>query len=179
MIFLVTGAASSGKSKIAEDIATGFNNSNLFYIATMHKNDDESMERVTKHRKMRKSKGFSTIEKYISVSEIDVPSDSVCLLECVSNLLANEMYDKDGSGHKAYEKIINDIKCLSEKSDNLIIVTNEIFSDGKIYDSFCSEYINNLGHINKSLAEICDVFIEAVAGIRVYHKGSDYNHENH
>jgi len=173
MIVLVTGGASCGKSKIAENIACNLGN-NLFYIATMHQNDKESMERVIKHREMRKSKGFVTIEKQVSIDEINISFNSVCLIECISNLLANEMYDKNKTGDKAYKKIIKNIELLSQKVTNLVIVSNEIFSDGARYDSFSCEYINNLGKINTFLAEISDVFIEVVVGIKVYRKGSFY-----
>ena len=173
MIVLVTGGASSGKSKIAENIACNLGD-NLFYIATMHQNDKESMERVIKHREMRKAKGFVTIEKQVSIGEINISSNSVCLIECISNLLANEMYDKNRTGDEACKKITEDIELLSEKVTDLVVVSNEIFSDGAIYDTFSSEYIHNLGKINTFLAEISDIFIEVVAGIKVYHKGRCY-----
>jgi adenosylcobinamide kinase/adenosylcobinamide-phosphate guanylyltransferase len=174
MITLITGASSSGKSGIAETIAQNQNAGHLFYIATMHQYDDESVRRVRRHREMRAEKGFETIEKYTDIGGIYIPVNSTCLLECLSNLLANEMYDKDGSGDGADVKILSDIKKLAAKASNLIIVTNEIFADGVIYDEFCTAYINKLGLINRETAAAADVVIESVAGIPIYHKGKSY-----
>lgn len=174
MITLITGASSSGKSGIAETAAQNQAAEHLFYIATMHQYDDECVRRIRLHREMRAEKGFETIEKYTDIGDINIPSHSTCLLECLSNLLANEMYDKEGSGDGADLKILSDIKKLAAKACNLVIVTNEIFSDGVIYDEFCTAYINKLGSINRVIAAAADVVIESVAGIAVYHKGGNY-----
>jgi adenosylcobinamide kinase/adenosylcobinamide-phosphate guanylyltransferase len=174
MITLITGASSSGKSGIAETVSQNQAADHLFYIATMHQYDDECVRRVRRHREMRAEKGFETIEKYTGIGDINIPVNSTCLLECMSNLLANEMYDKDGAGDRADIKILSDIKKLAAKVCNLIIVTNEIFSDGAVYDEYCTAYINKLGIINRKTAAAADVVIESVAGIAVYHKGGHY-----
>lgn len=59
------------------------------------------------------------------------------LLECMSNLTANEMFTKDGmkSEEEVVEKIVSEIQTLSQKLDNLVIVTNNVFDDGVIYDA--------------------------------------------
>ncbi len=180
MITLVTGASSSGKSLIAETIAVteaaklNCKCDNLFYIATMHVYDKDGENRVQKHRNMRADKGFQTIEKYTNIGEIELPPNSSCLIECMSNLLANEMYDKDGAKDNSVNKILSDIALLAKKAYNLVIVTNEVFSDGNIYDEFCTEYISNLGLINQKIAGISDTVIESVVGIPVYLKGNNY-----
>ena len=170
MIFLVTGASSSGKSQIAEDIAVKCGGS-LIYIATMHKRDSESIKRIIKHQEMRKTKGFTTIEKYVSIEDIHISKENTCLIECMSNLLANEMYEPNGSKDQACEKILTGIYSISKKAKNLIVVTNEVFSDGNRYDSFCEKYIKNLGVINSEIARLSDYVIESVVGIPIYHKG--------
>ncbi|MHB1150843.1 MAG: bifunctional adenosylcobinamide kinase/adenosylcobinamide-phosphate guanylyltransferase [Eubacteriales bacterium] len=174
MITLVTGASSSGKSAFAESVAVLQRTDFMFYIATMHSYDNETVRRIKSHRKMRADKHFETIERYVDIGGINLPEKTTCLLECMSNLLANEMYDSDGSKDKADDKIISDIKLISEKAIHLIIVTNEIFSDGMIYDSFCTDYIDKLGKINSEIARFADKAVEVVAGIPIYHKGEPY-----
>ena len=60
-----------------------------------------------------------------------------------------------------------DEKTDLDKVRNLVIVTNEIFSDGNKYDKDTEEYIKNLGIINKELSHIADEVIEIVYGIEV------------
>ena len=50
---------------------------------------------------------------------------------------------------------------------HLVIVTNEVFSDGNVYDSETMEYIRCLGMINAALAGMADQVIEVVCGIPV------------
>ena len=62
------------------------------------------------------------------------------LLECMSNLLANEMFgtgEEDTAETADEEEIIREIEegveNLASQTDHLVIVTNEIFSDGIKY----------------------------------------------
>ena len=67
--------------------------------------------------------------------------------------------------------IINEVKRLKNISDNIVIVTNEIFSDGIEYDKETEKYINNLGKINKELGQLAEQVIEVVYTIPIYIKG--------
>ena len=176
MIILVTGASSSGKSQIAEAISCHQNARQLYYIATMDANDTESIERIKRHRLMRKDKGFDTIECPRNVGDISIVKGSVCLLECISNLVANEMYGNYNRPDDVAEHIISSIKQLDERCEQLVIVTNEVFSDDSKQDSFCREYIGNIGKINCALANMAHTVIESVAGIPIYHKGERYEY---
>ena len=174
MIVLITGASSSGKSLTAETIAVGLSNGdNLYYIATMRQYDDEARARVKRHQKMRAEKGFTTIEKYVDIRSIDITPDSTCLIECMSNLLANEMYDEEGCKVLPDKKIVSDILYLRDvkMAKNIVIVSNEVFSDGTKYDEWCTDYIENLGKINVTIGKVADTVIESVVGIPIYHKG--------
>lgn len=54
----------------------------------------EGMWRVERHRKLRAGKGFETIECYVNLKEQTLPEKGVVLLECMSNLTANEMLSR-------------------------------------------------------------------------------------
>ncbi len=73
-------------------------------------------------------------------------------LECMSNLTANEMFTKDGikSAEEVVGEIVSEMQTLSQKLDNLVIVTNNVFEDGVIYDAGTMEYLKALGRINAS-----------------------------
>ncbi|XME03500.1 bifunctional adenosylcobinamide kinase/adenosylcobinamide-phosphate guanylyltransferase [Lachnospiraceae bacterium C1.1] len=174
MFYLVCGGSGSGKSEYAEKIAVELHknsaNDPFIYIATMMAADEEAKKKIMRHREMRKNKGFKTIEAYLNLKETDIPDNCTILLDCLSNLLANEMFASNGSGENAVEEIRNGIDHLLDKAENLVIVSNDIFSDGNIYDEMTRKYISNMGKINQCLAEKADKVLELVCGIPIYHK---------
>lgn len=175
MVITVIGGSASGKSELAEDMLERLaEDEKKYYIATMKVGDDEeNIERVRKHRLSRKDKNFVTIEKCVDVNnsleEMDEASPKYALLECVSNLVANEMFfdvsvrDKD----ETIEKVISDISELSDKTDNLVIVSNNVFEDGNAYDVYTLNYLEALAKVNAHLSEISDEVYESVVGIPV------------
>ena len=175
MITLVTGGSGSGKSAYAESLLSSCEGIR-YYIATMQIYDAEGEKKVERHRKLRAGKGFLTIESPMNVGKIRFAMcrrsragaiqagdreksagqlrKEMALLECMSNLTANEMFTKDGmkSEEEVVEKIVSEIQTLSQKLDNLVIVTNNVFEDGVIYDAGTMEYLRALGRINAALA---------------------------
>ena len=81
------------------------------------------------------------------------------------------MYMENKEDKDIVLKIINEVKRLKNISDNIVIVTNEIFSDGIEYDKETEKYINNLGKINKELGQLAEQVIEVVYTIPIYIKG--------
>lgn len=108
-----------------------------------------------------------------------------------SNLLANEMYleqDSDDGGlaetmsevEKAgvgmsetlspvSKKIVQALVNLSTRVQDVVIVTNDVFSDGGslTYDESTREYVKNLAEINCALAREAATVTEVVCGIPV------------
>ncbi|MDD7219141.1 MAG: bifunctional adenosylcobinamide kinase/adenosylcobinamide-phosphate guanylyltransferase [Clostridia bacterium] len=171
MLVLVTGGSGSGKSAFAEDRVLSFGEKKRIYIATMHPFDQESIKRVQRHRKMRAGKGFETVECYTGLKNVSVPEDSVVLLECMSNLTANEMFEEQGAHGDTVDEILKGISHLCEQASHVVIVTNEIFSDALSFDQEMETYLKYLGNINQKLAEKADEAVEVVYGIPVYIKG--------
>ena len=87
------------------------------------------------------------------------------LLEFLSNLTANEMFETEGAGEGTEARVLSGVKALLEKSAHLVIVTNDIFSDGITYDEVTALYQERLGHINRELAFLADQVAEVVCGI--------------
>ena len=190
----MTGGSGSGKSAYAESLLYSCEGIR-YYIATMQIYDAEGEKKVERHRKLRAGKGFLTIESPMNVgkirfacageaeqaqyrqeAEMKVQGNAEkksALLECMSNLTANEMFTKDGmkSEKEVVEKIVSEIQTLSQKLDNLVIVTNNVFEDGAIYDAGTMEYLRALGRINTALARLADRVAEVVVGIPVELKG--------
>ena len=188
MIVLVYGGSGSGKSAFAEKRITELNNKNkLYYLATMHAFDDEDLERIKRHRKLRDGKGFITLEQPQNIGKIldKVRGEkSDILLECMSNLVANEMFDEEeydvndvnqndenklsiDKAQFVFDKIKADISKLRDSCDNLVIVSNNIFEDGCTYDESVENYMGLLGDINRYISMIGDEVWEVVAGIPI------------
>lgn len=196
MITLVTGGSGSGKSAYAEDVAVSAEGTEKYYIATMQIYDAEGERKVERHRKLRAGKGFTTVESPRNVGQVVFPTfwkeKTVCidcrepehsrkkqgqrtaLLECMSNLVANEMFSTDGMREEdaVVTKVVQDMELLATKLDHLVIVTNNVFEDGIPYDEGTMAYLRALGRINTVLAKRADRVVEVVVGIPVILKES-------
>lgn len=173
MMTVVTGGSGSGKSAFAEDKILSFGPGKRIYVATMHPYDEESHKRVARHRNMRAGKGFETVECYIGLKNLDFSEDGVVLLECMSNLAANEMFEEDGAGENTVEEIMEGVKKLKSQVRHLVIVTNEIFSEAAAYEGDTVRYQEYLGKINQSLGKMADEVVEVVYGIPIWQKGGN------
>ena len=168
---LITGGSGSGKSAYAEAQILALNGECRVYLATMYPYDEESRQRIARHRRMRAEKNFTTVECYRDLEKTEIPEHADVLLECMSNLTANEMFWPEGAGSDTEEQILRGVEWLRRKARNLVIVSNEIFSDGCEYDSGTKEYQRTLGKINCRLAELADRVTEVVYGIPLEVKG--------
>ena len=188
MITLITGGSGSGKSAYAEKYICHVSNEKgykeKYYIATMQVFDDEGQRKIDRHRRLRAGKGFITIEQPRDIqnavsklqSESSLKTGRSALLECMSNLVSNEMFPPvDASGMQAAEaqiscvskKVLKEVSILSENVAELVIVTNNVFEDGVCYDESTMNYIKAMGIVNIGLAAMAERVVEVVAGIPV------------
>lgn len=172
MFVLITGGSGSGKSEYGENLALKLNaKEKMTYIATMFPYGEETLLKIKRHKEMRKGKGFETFECYKGLKDINKPLHSTVMLECMSNLLANELYMENGAKDNAIDEIMTGVKKLSQESDNIIIISNEVFSDSAELDKEMSTYIRLLGKINREIGNMADVICEVVYSIPIFHKG--------
>ena len=167
MLHVITGGSGSGKSAFAEQQVLNAGEKKRIYIATMIPYGEDGRQRVERHRELRKEKQFETMECYKQLAALQIPEHSVVLLECMSNLVANEIFESDGAHEHTVEAVMEGIRHLLNHVDQLIIVTNEIFSDGISYDSEMQNYLQALGTVNQRMAELADQVTEIVYGIPV------------
>ena len=172
-MILVIGGSGSGKSAYAEKVALECQKEKRhFYLATMHVFGEEGQKKVERHKRMRAGKGFVTIEQPTDIMQclpaLRETGGGVVLLECMSNLAANE---KPAGSEQVADKIVTQIGVLAQETEELVIVTNNVFEDGIVYDASTMEYLRALGSINVRLAERSDVVVEVIAGIPVARKG--------
>ena len=166
MIVLVMGGSGCGKSTWAEKLVASLSKEKRVYIATMQVYDEESVKRVQRHRAQRADKGFRTIECEKDLASADIEDGSVVLLEDLVNLMANEMFDGGD-----VSRIVSALRELAKKCSHLVMVTNDVFSDGIEYAESTQEYLRNLAQINNAAAEIADSVVEVVYSIPAQVKG--------
>ena len=166
MLTLVSGGAASGKSEYAESLILASPARPLVYLATMEVWDDEDRRRVDRHRDLRRNKGFETVEAPRRLVETAVPAHSAVLLECMSNLCVNECFGPEGFDG-AYERIWQGILHLQSQCRDLVIVSNELFSDGRTYSPESGAYRAILARLNRAAAARADQVWEVCCGIPI------------
>ena len=211
MILLVTGGSASGKSEYAENRALQLAKTekrNLIYLATMMPFGEEAEKRIERHRQLRSGKGFKTIERYEDIEGLcagedleaqtfrDQAADAVVMLECMSNLTANEMFSDTNSQcadddkpvseenteskniEHARKKILKGIEALDRVAAHLVIVSIDVFGeDMQKYDVWTRSYIQCLGALNQALTMRADEAVEVVYSIPVpYKEGKRCSH---
>lgn len=175
MIIFVYGGSGSGKSAFAEEISSHYGGSEKYYVATMKVFDEEGKERVAKHRRQREGRNFKLIEKPVLIESVctDLAQEKAAgkkiflLIECLSNLVANEMFS-DGSiisAEKVADSVVKGLTEVFESADDVVVVSNNVFEDGIGYDDSVCEYMHALGKINEWMCREADKSYEVVVGI--------------
>lgn len=165
MIALVTGGSGCGKSTWAEQFLRTLGG-RRFYIATMQVVDEECRARVARHRRQREGLGFETIELATDIGGAPVEPGSAALVECLPTLMANEMFGGDP------ERVLPGLTRLMDVCGNLVIVTNDVFSDGVCYDPETTAYMRKLAQVNRAAAQRADLVVEVVFSIPSILKGA-------
>lgn len=177
---LVYGGSGSGKSAYAESLAIESVCGKRFYVATMKVFDAEGERKVMRHRKLREGKNFILVEQTENIGEVSDKLGGYCngrkssgnfaLLECMSNLVANEMFGGNRqvpSADEVVQKVCHDMEGFLAAFDDVVVVSNNIFEDGIEYDESVREYMKALGIVNRWLSKNFDRVVEVVAGIPV------------
>ena len=166
-----------------------------YYIATMFPYGEETLQKIRRHQQMRVGKGFVTLECYTDLYRLAASDPfsragqtegqderqnghvsgnrksrkhTVVLMECMSNLLANECYMESGAKARELDpvaEIEKGMEALLECCEHVVVVTNEVFSDIPVESREMKIYLEYLGRINQWMAKRADQVTEVVYGI--------------
>lgn len=186
MLAMVIGGSGSGKSEYAENLAMKLSPGRKLYLATMYPWDEESKQKIQRHRAMRAKKNFDTLECFCDLTtgieeycqQEHRETIATAFLDCMSNLVANELYCENGyESKKGWQKtgtveeyVLNGIEQLCKRFEHVIIVSNDVFCDGERYDEEMQRYQKHLARVNTKIAQRADFVIEVVCGIPLIHK---------
>ena len=173
-----------------------------YYIATMFPYGEETLQKIRRHQQMRAGKGFVTLECYTDLYRLAFSDPfsgagqtegqderqnghvsgnrksrkhTVVLLECMSNLLANECYMESGAQARKLDpvaEIEKGMEVLLECCEHVVVVTNEVFSDIPVESREMKIYLEYLGRINRWMAKRADQVTEVVYGIPLKKKNN-------
>ena len=173
MFIFISGMTRSGKSRYAElrtsELGRGLPK---IYVAAaeIQPHDSEMLRRVELHRERRKGMGFTTIERYRNLGGLEIPEGACVLIESLTVWTANEMFTDSGVNHNAGEKIYSDFMSIYRRAKNIVLVSDDVFSDGIKYDPLTEEYLRTLGELHVKLAAIADEVVEVVSGLPLKYK---------
>ncbi|MGL5259324.1 MAG: bifunctional adenosylcobinamide kinase/adenosylcobinamide-phosphate guanylyltransferase [Lachnospiraceae bacterium] len=177
MKILISGGCKNGKSTYAQVLAKAqqekIGSVPLYYVATMKPYDKEDEARISRHIEERKGMGFETIEIEKDILELKMLCKQNCsiLLDSTTALLMNEMFQENNIDLMCYKKIGTEFEELLRYFNDIVIVSDGIYSDAIIYSKETKEYRKALAYIDKICAKHCEIVIEACFGNFIYHKG--------
>ena len=189
MLIFITGGVRSGKSSYAEQTATHLLTAGVsaYYVATSIRTDEEMILRIQKHQmdRDRDHVKWTTFEQQRDLHKLAglFQTGDVVLLDCLTNLLNNELFEGWESGaaqwtspmyrEKVYAKVLTAINKLLETNIQLIIVSNELSfdlmssnKDGTYY------FIELLGKLHQVIVQKSDLAFLVEDGIPIIMKGS-------
>ena len=175
MRIFISGGCKNGKSFYAQTLCGSMRptGSPLYYLATMVPADDEDRQRIEKHQHEREGWGFETVEVERDILKAASTCDvtGTFLLDSVTALLANEMFDRYGNVPSvAPQKVAEELTQLTTKIDNIVFVSDYIYSDAARYDPLTEEYRRGLAFVDRTLANVCDSVLELSGGNVITHK---------
>lgn len=182
-MILITGGARSGKSSVAEKLATR-HGERVLYIATSQVTDPEMAERVELHRASRPAR-WSTHEGYTGLGEVvrkqGAAFDAI-MLECITTLATNLLFDMAGDAppeqmdftaiEARIEREIDDLMTAAADCPTpLYIVTNEV-GLGIVPDNLLGRRFRDIaGRVNQRLAAGSVEVWLVISGIEMKLKG--------
>ncbi len=159
-LVLVTGGSGSGKSAFAEDYLCQKAPGEKHYFATMKIYDEEGANRASRHQKMRQGKGFTSHE---TPEVFPTGVSGAVLVEDLTNLFLNHWYGK--SGNTASQRISQELETLAKSCQLVVIVANQITSEGETHSPEIETFLQNLGALEQKIVQKCEEVYEVVSGI--------------
>ncbi|TFF13254.1 bifunctional adenosylcobinamide kinase/adenosylcobinamide-phosphate guanylyltransferase [Pseudomonas sp. BCA14] len=168
---LIIGGARSGKSRLAEKLATD-SLLPVIYIATSQPLDGEMSERVAQHRQ-RRPDHWGLIEEPVELARVlrENAAPGRCLLvDCLTLWLTNLLMLEDA------ERLVHEreqlLQTLASLPGEIIFVSNETGLGVVPLGELTRRYVDEAGWLHQALAERCQRVVLTVAGLPLTLKGT-------
>ncbi len=164
-VTLVLGGARSGKSRLAQELASA--SRRVIFIATARRSDREMRAKIARHRRER-PRSWKTIEAPRSLDRVlreRCRGADLLIIDCLTFYVANLMGRKRAERTPVRNHIESLCEAVRKTQASVIVVSNEVGSG--VVPSFRSgrEYRDLLGEFNQQIAQVADRVILMVAGL--------------
>lgn len=170
MLRLILGGARSGKSRLAETLATASGLA-VSYIATSEPRDAELDARVRLHQ-ARRPAHWALVEEPLALASAlaSHAAPGHCLLvDCLTLWLTNLLM-LDSPERLADERDAL-LAALAELPGEIILVSNETGMGIVPLGELTRRYVDEAGWLHQAIAERCDQVVLTVAGLPLTLKG--------
>lgn len=167
---LILGGVRSGKSQLAERLATESGLS-VTYIATATVQDDEMRARIAAHRARRPAE-WTTKEESIALGaalRAHAAPDRCVLVDCLTLWLTNLLTAEDANALERERAAL--LAALPGLPGRIILVSNETNMGIAPLGELTRRYCDEAGLLHQALAHCCDRVILTVAGLSHLLKG--------
>lgn len=176
MRYFISGGSKSGKSMLAQKLARDMAQTGpLYYIATMIPTDQEDYARIRRHLQERDGWGFETVECGASLIQGLQGCDysGSFLLDSVTALLTNYMFPPNGSlDESGPTRLLQELEQTISRCPNLVIVSDDLFSDARIFDDWTERYRQGLARCCRRCVALCDTAADVTADMPTVLKGA-------
>jgi adenosyl cobinamide kinase/adenosyl cobinamide phosphate guanylyltransferase len=169
---LILGPRRSGKSAVAERIASGAGGE-VVYVAPLTPSDPELEARVAAHRARRPS-SFKTVETADVASVLrGAPAQAVVLIDSLGSWIAEVLWragaiDGDCDGGMAARELVEQIREVAEvaaaRTGEVVIVAEEAGWGPVPPDAATRRWLDLVGDASQQLARRADRVLMVVAG---------------
>jgi len=165
MAILVLGGIRSGKTALAERLASDTNNP-VVYLATATAGDDEMRARIQRHQQLRPA-DWGLEEEPLALGQVlavhaNAQSAPCLLVDCMSLWLSNVLHAGEATFSREREAFLMQV---DRYPGELVIVSNEVGLGTIGMDPLTRRFADELGWLNQSLAKLCDKVVMSVAGL--------------
>jgi adenosylcobinamide kinase/adenosylcobinamide-phosphate guanylyltransferase len=170
MLQLILGGARSGKSRLAEKLASD-SGLDVIYIATSQPLDGEMNQRVALHRQRRPAE-WGLIEEPVELARVlrENAGEGRCLLvDCLTLWLTNLLMLDDPQRLAEEREALLD--GLAELPGDIIFVSNETGLGVVPLGELTRRYVDEAGWLHQALAERSHRVVFTVAGLPMILKG--------
>lgn len=168
---LILGGVRSGKSRLAETLATR-SGLRVIYFATAAAGDDEMRARIAQHRAQRPAH-WQTVEEPIALAAClreHAAADTCLLVDCLTLWLSNLLCAEDAAQlSREREALIDTLPTLPGR---ILLVSNETGLGVVPMGALSRRYLDEAGLLHQRLAERCEQVIFTLAGLPQVLKGA-------
>jgi adenosylcobinamide kinase/adenosylcobinamide-phosphate guanylyltransferase len=167
---LILGGARSGKSALAERLATA-SGREVTYIATSQPGDAEMAARIAHHRARRPAE-WGCVEEPLALAStlrMHARDDRVLLVDCLTLWLSNLLGDADPTRFIAERDAL--LATLPTLPGELLFVSNEVGLGIVPMGELTRRFVDEAGRLHQSLAAQCERVLFVAAGLPLTLKG--------